>query len=64
MAVTPSFIVNSDDGKGLRVTFNGTTYNLPDGISRVINIRTTEGENTLKFTGNGKVSVDYRGGCL
>lgn len=64
MAVTPSFIVNSDDGKGLKVTFNGTTYDLPDGISRVINIRTTEGENTLKFAGNGKVSVDYRGGCL
>jgi hypothetical protein len=64
MAVTPSFIVKSDDGKGMKVTFNGTTHDLPDGTSRVINIRTVEGDNKLKFTGNGTVSVDYRGGCL
>lgn len=64
MAVTPSFIVKSDDGTGLKVQFNGATYDLPDGNSRVINIRTKEGENTLKFTGNGTISVDYRGGCL
>lgn len=64
MSVTPSFIVASDDGSGLKVTFNGSTYNLPDGTSRVINIRTVEGENTLTFTGNGTVSIDYRGGRL
>lgn len=64
MAVTPSFIVKSDDGKGLKVKFNGTTYDLPDGTSRVVNIKTVEGENTLEFTGNGTVSVDYRGGRL
>lgn len=64
MAVTPSFIVKSDDGKGLKVSFNGTTYDLKDGTSRVINIRTVEGENTLTFTGKGTVSIDYRGGCL
>lgn len=64
MMVIPSFIVDSDDGNGLKVTFNGTTYNLPDGTSRVLNIQTKEGENTLTFTGKGVVSVDYRGGCL
>lgn len=64
MRVTPSFIVKSDDGKGLQVKFNGTTYSLPDGTSRVINIQTVEGENTLTFTGKGTVSIDYRGGCL
>lgn len=64
MAVTPSFIVNSDDGEGLSVVFNGSSYHLDDGTSRVINIRTKEGENTLKFYGHGTVSVDYRGGCL
>ena len=64
MSVVPSFIVKSDDGKGLKVTFKGTTYSLPDGTSRVVNIETKEGENTLTFTGNGTVSVDYRGGCL
>lgn len=64
MRVTPSFIVKSNDGKGMKVTFNGVTHNLPDGTSRVVNIQTTEGKNTLKFTGNGTVSIDYRGGCL
>lgn len=64
MRVTPSFVVQSDDGNGLTVSFNGITYNLPDGISRVIDIRTVEGTNILRFRGNGTVSIDYRGGCL
>lgn len=64
MRVTPSFIVNSDDGNGLKVTFDGTTYDIKDGTSRVINIQTVEGKNVLTFTGNGVVSIDYRGGCL
>jgi hypothetical protein len=64
MSVTPSFIVDSDDGKGLDVVFNGKTYHLPDGKSRVVNIRTVSGNNTLTFKGNGTVSIDYRGGCL
>lgn len=64
MMVTPSFTVTSNDGKGMKVKFNGTTYDLPDGTSRVVNIRTVSGENTLIFTGNGTVSIDYRGGSL
>lgn len=64
MRVTPSFIVKSDDGNGLKVTFNGRTYDLPDGTSRIVNIQTVEGENDLTFTGNGTVSIEYRGGKL
>lgn len=64
MRASPSFIVKSDDGKGLKVEFKGTTYDLPDGTSRVIGLQTVEGENKLKFTGNGTISIDYRGGCL
>lgn len=64
MKVTPSFIVKSDNGEGLKVSFNGVTYDLPDGSSRVINIRMGEGTNSLRFTGNGMVSIDYRGGSL
>lgn len=64
MSVIPSFIVKSDDGKGLKLEFDGTTYDLPDGTSRVVNIQTVAGRNILKFTGKGTVSVDYRGGCL
>ena len=63
-SVVPSFTVVSDDGSGLRVRFNGTTYDLPDGTSRVLNIVIKNGTNTLYFTGNGTVSIDYRGGRL
>ena len=63
-SVIPVFTVVSDDGNGLKVTFNGTTYDLPDGTTRVVNIVTKAGANTLVFTGNGTVSIDYRGGRL
>lgn len=62
--VIPTFMVNSLDGTGMQVEFEGNTYFLPDGSSKVLNIRLAEGENTLQFTGNGTVSVDYRGGRL
>lgn len=64
MQVTPSFKVKSKNGKGMKVTFNGTTYDLKDGDSRIVNIRTVEGDNKLTFTGDGTISIDYRGGCL
>lgn len=64
MRVTPSFIVKSDDGAGMKVKFNGVTYDLYEGSSRVINIQTVEGENKLTFIGNGTVSIEYRGGRL
>lgn len=63
-SVVPSFTVASDDGSGLQVRFNGTTYDLPNGTSRVLNIVIKNGTNTLYFTGNGTVSIDYRGGRL
>lgn len=63
-SAVPSFTVVSDDGSGLQVRFNGTTYDLPDGTSRVLNIVIKNGTNTLYFTGNGTVSIDYRGGRL
>ena len=34
------------------------------GTSRVLNIVIMSGTNTLYFTGNGTVSIDYRGGRL
>ena len=64
MSVTPVFYVSSDDGTGLDVEFNGNSYKIPDGETRVISIIIRSGESTLKFTGNGTVSVEYRGGSL
>lgn len=63
-SVVPTFIVTSDDGSGLKVRFNSVTYDLPDGSNRVLNIVIRDGKNTLYFTGNGTVSIDYRGGRL
>lgn len=62
--VVPSFIVESADGNGLTVTYNGSTYNLKDGENRVINIELGKGTHLLLFKGNGSVSIDYRGGRL
>lgn len=62
--IIPSFIVHSDDGFGMTVKFKETTYSLPDGTSRILNIILREGRNVLYFTGNGTVSIDYRGGRL
>ncbi len=62
--VTPSFIVNSDNGKGMMVSHDGVTYHLPDGKSRVVAIRLGSGINTLIFNGLGTISVEYRGGTL
>lgn len=62
--VVPSFIVNSSDGEGMTVNYNGQSYNLKDGTNRVVNIKVKNGTNVFLFTGNGTVSIDYRGGRL
>lgn len=62
--VVPEFRVVSDDETGIQVQFGGYTYELKDGTTTVLNIVIEEGENTLLFTGNGTVSIDYRGGRL
>lgn len=48
----------------LQVIFNSKTYNLLPGTQKVLNIEICEGMNTLKFIGNGTVSIEYRGGSL
>ena len=48
----------------MQVTYDGKTYSLPVGRSKVFDIWLGEGDNYLTFTGTGTVSVDYRGGSL
>lgn len=52
------------DTENMVVEFEGNRYNLNRGKQRVLNIEIKEGENILNFYGNGKVSIDYRGGSL
>ena len=48
----------------MQVVFNSQTYNLSTGRQKVLNIEIREGINTLKFIGNGTVTIEYRGGSL
>ena len=63
-SVVPTFVVNSTNGKGLKVKFEDVTYNLVDGTNRILTIILKNGLNSLYFTGNGNVSIDYMGGRL
>lgn len=58
--VVPTFTTEGE----VSVEFNGKSYNLPIGTSRILNIVIVEGQNLLTFKGQGKVSVEYRGGRL
>lgn len=60
MRVIPTFECNEK----MTVNYNGTTYNLPKGKSRSPDLLLEEGKNKLVFSGNGTVSIDYRGGSL
>ena len=58
--IVPVFITDSV----MTVTFNSVAYELTVGSTQVLDIELVEGDNILTFTGNGIVSVDYRGGSL
>lgn len=60
MPVIPKITVSS----AMTVTFNGTVYNLKTGTNYFPDIEIRDGDNTMLFTGNGTVSVSYRGGSL
>lgn len=48
----------------VRVEYEGKSYDLKQGKSKIYSIVIKQGNNVLKFSGNGKVSVEYRGGIL
>ena len=58
--IIPTFICNID----MQVIYNNKTYNLPSGETQILDIQLSEGDNILKFKGNGIVSIVYRGGSL
>lgn len=58
--VTPVIISNA----AMTVTFDGKQYDLRTGEQKIYGITITEGDNYLTFTGNGTISIDYRGGIL
>jgi len=48
----------------VRVEYEGKSYDLKQGKSKIYSIVIKPGNNVLKFSGNGRVSVEYRGGIL
>ena len=60
MPVIPGF----NCSVAMSVTHNGKTYILPAGKSKAPDLLLMEVDNVLTFSGNGTVSVEYRGGSL
>jgi hypothetical protein len=58
--VSPTFTTTAT----MKVNHNGVTYDLPKGTTTVLGIRLQEGDNYVTFTGNGTVTIDYKGGSL
>lgn len=54
----PGITVSSD----MQLDFRGNTYTLTAGENHIPDIIIRQGENTLVFTGDGTVDIDYRGG--
>lgn len=48
----------------MKLNFNGKDYDLPIGTVQLLDSGLTDGDNILTFTGNGIVSIEYRGGSL
>lgn len=60
--VIPIFKVS--DADNLKVEFYGNMYTLQNGTNKFYEIVTQPGDNILKFSGSGTVTVEYRGGTL
>lgn len=58
----PTIIASGIGGSGLTVRVNNTTYTLKNGNNSFPQMVIKEAGATLVFTGNGTVSVDFRGG--
>lgn len=60
----PSSPLITSNGTDLKVQYNGATYDLSNGVTVIPSITVKDKEITLIFTGNGTVSINYRGGRL
>ena len=64
--IVPTFVFKSSksDSKFSIITEFATITEIPEGNFKDPHIELTEGENKLTFTGNGTVTIDFRGGSL
>lgn len=64
LPVVPIFYAEIAADSSLAVEYLGEIYELKDGENVFYTMKLSGGENTLRFVGDGVVSVDYRGGSL
>lgn len=57
-----ALIITTDSS--MTMTFGEDTYSLTSGDNEMLDISLVEGENMFNFTGNGTVTITYRGGVL
>ena len=55
---------NLDVTGTITLTINGVQYELAVGEQQLINFRLVEGNNTIKVSGNGTLTISYRQGAL
>lgn len=48
----------------ITLTISGVQYELAEGEQQLINFRLVEGNNTIKVSGNGTLTISYRQGAL
>lgn len=48
----------------ITLAINGVDYNLAEGKQQLINFRLVEGNNVVKVSGNGTLTINYRQGAL
>lgn len=60
MPAVPKFICSTD----MELSFNGSVFRLHAGETTDYDIILSDGENQLIFTGQGTVTIEYRGGIL
>lgn len=58
--VYPTLSVQGD----VTMTCNGTTYELSDGVYRLLTFHLVEGDNVINLDGNGSIKFTYRMGAL
>lgn len=61
---TSSVPVITVSANGMSVTYNSTAYILSKGANVMNDMHFTEGNNTLIFSGNGRVTIEAIGGIL
>lgn len=62
--ISPLITVNSTDGNGMDIIYDGITYHLYDGANKNPNMILAKTARPMIIQGNGTVTILYRGGSL